>query len=479
LLSSFIICQQDSVKQITNFSFDCRNVAFFVNAYNYFYEDPGDQAIIFEGGNDTSSAIYELRYSDAADSFINPVQISKFALNRNPSALYIYISGTDKKYRLVLWESYNGNDWDIVASSDSGTGWSEPYAILNSEEDEKDFALDCYPYWGSNQLIYTKRNSVYLYSLANGTTDTLFTGNDTVSYSGGNFSSGGNYIAAAEMRVNGMAPQIVYKTRGESALNWGDTRVFDPEKITQNPVFMPSWGIKYLFYEILNGEKIQTKWITTDDINKPYYSEFLHEDTTIECSAFTSFIYPMPVFKSKDFYSFWPYAFRFKRNDSTFIRVNTQYPHPAPYNLTDNYYTKVKDAKPVPGLVGISDEYDMQVYTIWEDSSNGRKNLFGVKNLFFPSSVKNNSVLSFNLFQNYPNPFNPVTKIKYSVKNRENVTLKVYDILGKEVATLINEEKPAGDYEVTFNGNALASGVYIYRMTSGEFSSSKKLLLLK
>ena len=86
---------------------------------------------------------------------------------------------------------------------------------------------------------------------------------------------------------------------------------------------------------------------------------------------------------------------------------------------------------------------------------------------------------SFILFQNYPNPFNPTTNIQYAVSSRQLVTLKVYDILGIEVVTLVNEEKSAGKYEISFNGNALPSGVYIYQLISENYISTRKMLLLK
>ena len=81
--------------------------------------------------------------------------------------------------------------------------------------------------------------------------------------------------------------------------------------------------------------------------------------------------------------------------------------------------------------------------------------------------------------ENYPNPFNPSTKISYSIKEEGLVTLKVYDILGKEIATLVNENKPAGIYEVEFNASALPSGMYIYKIQSGSFTDVKKMLLTK
>jgi len=103
-------------------------------------------------------------------------------------------------------------------------------------------------------------------------------------------------------------------------------------------------------------------------------------------------------------------------------------------------------------------------------------------NQIFSHEVKNTStesVSEYYLSQNYPNPFNPSTKITYSVANAGIVTLKIYDILGREVSTLVNEEKPAGKYEVNFNASSLASGVYFYQIKAGDFTASKKLILLK
>lgn len=86
---------------------------------------------------------------------------------------------------------------------------------------------------------------------------------------------------------------------------------------------------------------------------------------------------------------------------------------------------------------------------------------------------------SFKLEQNYPNPFNPVTSIQYIVGSQQLITLKVYDILGREVATLVNEEKPAGEYEVEFDGSNLPSGIYFYQLNAGNYIETKKMILMK
>lgn len=92
----------------------------------------------------------------------------------------------------------------------------------------------------------------------------------------------------------------------------------------------------------------------------------------------------------------------------------------------------------------------------------------------------NNSLVSdYRLAQNYPNPFNPETKIKYEIAEPGFVALKVYNSFGNEVASLVNGKQASGNYEVNFNGSELASGIYFYKITSGNFSQTKSMILLK
>jgi len=86
---------------------------------------------------------------------------------------------------------------------------------------------------------------------------------------------------------------------------------------------------------------------------------------------------------------------------------------------------------------------------------------------------------SYNLAQNFPNPFNPTTTIQYSIPQRSNVTLKVYDVLGNEIAALVNEAKDRGVYSVNFDASQLASGIYLYRIQAGSFVETKKMILMK
>jgi len=118
-------------------------------------------------------------------------------------------------------------------------------------------------------------------------------------------------------------------------------------------------------------------------------------------------------------------------------------------------------------------------------------NVIGVTNYNFNSidliplspnnvkSEKNIQLECYYLIQNYPNPFNPTTTIKYDIPERSFTTLKIYDVLGNEIETLVNEEKPVGTYEITWLAESLPSGVYFYQLNAGDFIETKKMVLMK
>jgi photosystem II stability/assembly factor-like uncharacterized protein len=151
----------------------------------------------------------------------------------------------------------------------------------------------------------------------------------------------------------------------------------------------------------------------------------------------------------------------------------------------------------IQNIPGGSDSFyvQMQIDTVWLDTGDdfslnnivtlpgGEGDASSVKKMVFWKNAKpvpNNIPTVFNLYQNFPNPFNPTTKIKYDLPKNVNVTIKVYDIIGREVVTLVsNEFKKAGSYEVNWNASNYASGVYIYRIQGGDYVSTKKMVLIK
>ena len=146
-----------------------------------------------------------------------------------------------------------------------------------------------------------------------------------------------------------------------------------------------------------------------------------------------------------------------------------RYPSIAESNPDNNFVNIVYQQDPVPGSSAFNDNAPIS-----------RAQLLFRR--FSTLSSRDNAIAraeSYRLEQNYPNPFNPTTNITYVLPKAENVSLKVYDVLGREVATLVNEVKPAGAYTVPFNASSLASGVYFYKLQAGSFVQTKKMMLVK
>lgn len=126
-------------------------------------------------------------------------------------------------------------------------------------------------------------------------------------------------------------------------------------------------------------------------------------------------------------------------------------------------------------------------YSFTDSSPIAGKVLYRFKQLDIDGKYKYSSIVeiniaapaNFSLAPNFPNPFNPSTKISYTLPTDGFVTLKVYDILGREISSLVNENEKAGRYEISFDGSRLASGVYICKMSSGNYSNTIKMLIMK
>lgn len=157
--------------------------------------------------------------------------------------------------------------------------------------------------------------------------------------------------------------------------------------------------------------------------------------------------------------------------------------------LTDWRYASIPEVLPVEqGVDNIATVHIvMEGDTLAGSQVNGTPKLVSAHYFHFsteinlgPNAVGDPSVVNeYNLGQNYPNPFNPSTTINYSLAERSVVALKVYDVLGNEVASLVNTTQEAGTHSVKFDASKLASGLYIYTLNAGDFTSSKKMMLLK
>jgi hypothetical protein len=152
--------------------------------------------------------------------------------------------------------------------------------------------------------------------------------------------------------------------------------------------------------------------------------------------------------------------------------------------LSDTSFSYISQGSEVRNgeYIGV-DIYNNKIIPVWCDDRTGTPNQeIYTANLSIPVSVQNQNQyvpVEFELSQNYPNPFNPETKIEYYLPVNSNVILKLYDISGKEIRTLVNRYMAAGKHEVMLSSQELSSGVYFYALTAGDFKDTKKMILLK
>jgi len=160
--------------------------------------------------------------------------------------------------------------------------------------------------------------------------------------------------------------------------------------------------------------------------------------------------------------------------------------------LQNNKITRLQDWKTIGFIEGNGTTTETRSYSFIDDKVSSGKYSYRLKQIDFDGTytysnevlVDVHGVTEFSLEQNYPNPFNPTTVIKYSIPNvgtglALSVKLKIYNILGVEVATLVNENKSAGNHEVEFNAEGLSSGIYFYTLTAGSFTQTRKMMLIR
>jgi len=149
---------------------------------------------------------------------------------------------------------------------------------------------------------------------------------------------------------------------------------------------------------------------------------------------------------------------------------------------------KVSESSFVPTATVFFGDYNnitaenKKIYPIWTRLHNGELSIWNTIISDSSAVSVDDEILqpfSYSLVQNYPNPFNPTTIISYQLPNAIFVTIKVFDVLGNEITTLLQEIKPVGVHEVNFNGSDLSSGIYLYRIDAGSFHQSRKMMLIK
>lgn len=462
------------VKQITSFGYDVKNPKFFENS---FYTQ---NELLFESYIGSTINIGLLSYDSEKDTFFNPIKFTDNS-GQNLNPLGIKFNGG----KIVFYQTNIMGTWDIAYREFKNSQWEPTEILVDSTGDETNpsFIENYYSYSDSVKILYEKDSSIFILTKKDSLirVDTIFARNDSVRYSqptGFIQPVYDNNKLKEKILCVSKQTNLQNKSRLVLSIFMDMQKISEKVLIDSGVVNNPKFRIVDYFTFTFENKLTGFSNIYFMDPWDPGSSkiEQLIDDPIGDLSSLSSsnsFLVITKISMSKGFFS--PYTFKLKRNDSTFIRTKNYY-----YFYADSMiYTKAINCKPLVGSVGFLSNWQV-FYYVWEDSIDGKINFVGKKELQPFGAVESEAVIKdYYLYQNYPNPFNPVTVIRYDIPSASFVTLKIYDILGREVAQLVNEEKQPGKHQVTFNASRFSSGIYFYRMKAGNFIKTNKLIFLK
>jgi hypothetical protein len=432
---------------------------------------------------DTREGNWELFYKRSTDMGItweSDVTLTNYD-NLISSFPSIAVSGNNV---YVVWDDSRNNNNEIYfkRSTDQGLSWSTDNRLTNNSAYSLNPSLavsDSFLHvvWGDsrdgNTEIYYKRSTDGGISWE---ADLRMTNNPNTSVNASIAISDSLAIVVWEDSRNGNY-EIYYKLSTDSGTNWSvDLRLTNTAAISRHPSVVIASSVIHVIWEDTPEVQPEIYYQRSTDAGNTWEAQKrLTNDQNVS-------EFPSIAASGSVLHAVWS-----DRTSSSQTEIYYNRSIDAGLNWESNI--RLTDATGLSDfpMIAISGS---DVHTIWRDNRDGNLEIYYKKN---PSgnvtsleNIKLELPEKYVLEQNYPNPFNPSTKIKYTIPYAtlsgakwSQVQLKVYDVLGNEVTTLINEVKPAGNYEVDFNASKFSSGVYFYKLQAGEFISTKKMTLIK
>jgi len=436
-------------------------------------------AVWFDLRDSGNSEIYYKRSTDDGESWGADTRLTNNAdMSRFPS---VAVSGSDVH---VVWE--DTRDWYTQIyykrSTDGGINWGVDTRLTNINAMSAEACVtasgsEVHVVWADdrdgNYEIYYKCSTD---GGENWDADTRLTNNaadsrlPSVTVSGSLVN-----VVWADRRDRDGYDEVYYKRSTDSGISWGEDT-----QLSNNTYIFSSWSPSIS----VSGSLVHVVWMDNrDGDNEIYFKR--STDGGVNWGAETrltnntgSSEYPSVAVSGSIIHVVWndnrdgDFEIYYKRSQDAGISWEGD------TRLTNTSGISVNSSITVSGSV---------VHVIWKDLRDGNWEIYYKRDPVGNVTGLENSDLNipkeFSLSQNYPNPFNPSTVISYQLPVGSNVTLKVYDVLGNEVATLVDEYKPSGSYEVVFNTSSIkhhpSSGVYFYQLKSGDFIQTKKMILLR
>jgi len=444
------------------------------NYFNYYFD-----FLIFErktSEQDSLSAICVLKI-DTGGVLGIPVNLTDGSfVDRNPDICIGNEYGGGIIYSMAVWESKR-EESNMIAGCffNINNGWSKPFIIDSSADNHnpKVAAISninySVVYQSGNDIIYKELNAEinqtnYYINLTSG--DTSYCIKPELARRWGN-----SYIQISYQQKRADGNYSVIRRTGSSNYTWSNPEIISDKGDNRSSGFL----IDYVGYNTAFESNLYGNWNiyclrenqldTLPNINKDAHNTSLSR-------FFDNRVTDRLIYS---------HAFAYKEelsNEKRIILNSFGYPYykdTVLINSIENTGLTINS-----GLKYIN--YDFWVWVVYNKADSGKSSLYGKSVRVMNTGINefiNNIPDKITLYQNYPNPFNPVTNVEFGISDLGFVSLKVFDALGKEVKTMVNEIRPAGNYEVRFDGSGLPSGVYFYKLEAGEYIETKRMILIK
>jgi len=443
--------------------------------------------VVWKDFRNVNDEIYYKRSTDGGVSWGADTRLTNNAAT--PWYYSVTVSGSVVH---VLWQDIRDGNYEIYykRSTDAGVSWGADTRLTNNTAESwaPSAAVSgsvVHVLWqdirDGNYEIYCKRSTDAGVSWG---ADTRLTNNISDSYYPSVTASGPVVHVVWEDFRDGNW-EIYYKRSIDAGINWGaDTRLTNNSSNSEDPCVAISGSVVNIVWDEYRDSNYEIYYKRSTDAGVSWEADTRLTENNAESR------YPSVAASGLGVNVVWEdfrdgnWEIYYKRSTDAGVSWSSD------TRLTNNAAVSYLPTVAVSGSV---------VHVVWEDSRDGNAEIYYKRNpTGNPTGIQNISSevpSSYSLSQNYPNPFNPTTNIRYAIPNNlsspqsetrrlvgrggDLVQLKVFDELGREVQTLVNEKQSAGTYEVSFDGSKLNSGVYFYRLSSGDFKSIKKMVMIK
>ena len=470
LFNSLFFSQEFTKTSLIDIPGDNKNYEIFPNEAFYFGEE---KFICWENHIDSVYNIYLKRISPTVSDSIFTIYTS---LNEscNPT---MALNGNNTLF--IVWQTKLENKWQLFGRTYRSRNLSDVKQITNSGKNNISPALsNSRLVWISEGDLLIKKTSdldsePYVLDKKNCSNPVIIK-EDENNYTNILYEKGSSFNKQIYQAIK-------KKIYPENKLTWEINKI---SKFTYN--INPRFGMEYVlsFQTLTYGF-----WKTCYS----YFEDSLTISNNTNYNRENPFIFTYPIATAQSENNETPFYLAF---DSDLLNNNREiYLEPILPSLdTILNISSMEGDDTYPTLSIINKEGEPYLAVIWQHNDSGQTSIWWSLTKYDPvigDVEKNKKSEQFNLSQNYPNPFNPTTTIKYQIPEHSaqtnvasdfspsNVELKIYDILGREITTLVNEKQNSGNYKVIFDASNLSSGVYYYQLKIGRFTETKKMLLLR